>query len=150
MDSELLHADAVCVVNVEVVDTYYTDPGVFELNMPARQETLRYYVVASGYSDTDMDALSVSDGGFAGDGRPKVTFLTIESESFTPEELPADMLATGDQKVVVFKSTSAIPRRSAGRRGIQLLSGSDVIVDNLPQPSPDKADAHMIVHIAKP
>lgn len=149
VDSELLHAGAVCVAEVEIVDTYYDDPAAFEFDMPARQETLRYYIVADGYSNADMTALDVDDTGFSGDGRPEVTFTRVESGAFTADELPASLVATASQKLVMFKSSVAVPRRGAGRTGIQLLKGVDVVVANLPQPGPEKADAHMIVHIAK-
>lgn len=149
VDSTLRRQGAIILFDFPLEGDLYTDPNEFEIQLLARTETLRYYVVTKGLDEPSFNALTVSDEDTSGD-RPLVSFTRVESGDFTGDELPLDLLRSGDERVVLFISEPDVPRRAAGRKNIKLSKGSDVLLANLPQPGPEKADAHMIIHLSKP
>jgi hypothetical protein len=149
VDSILRRQGAIILLDLPLEEDLYADPNEFEIELMARQETLRYYIVTKGLDEPSFNALTVSDEDTSGD-RPLVSFTRVESGDFTGDELPLDLLRSGDERVVLFISEPDVPRRAAGRKNIKLSRGSDVLLANLPQPGPEKADAHMIIHLSKP
>jgi hypothetical protein len=147
---ELRAQGATAIADILIGGAFYGAPPAFEMAFTAKQEVLKYYVVSKGYNDLDFAALAVADTGYTEDARPQVTFTRIESDAFTGSEIPVSLLASGDEKVVLFKSDTIVPRRAAGRKKIQLSKTGEPVIANLPQPSPDRPNADMIIHISKP
>ena len=77
------------VVEVRIAAGFYDAPAAFEIAFAARQETLRYYLVAQRYSAADVDQLTVSDAGFGEEGRPEIQFTKVPAAAFTPADDPA-------------------------------------------------------------
>lgn len=150
LDPELRRRDPAAVVEITVDEGFYGDPPAFQLAFDAREEVLSYYVVADGYTNTEFAGLSVTDAGFAEEGRPEIGFDTIAVESFAPADLPPTLLAPGGERVVLFRSQAPLARRERGRGRIQLSRLEDVLMANLPQPGVERAKADLIIHLSKP
>ena len=139
------------VVEVRIAAGLYEAPAAFEIAFAARQETLRYYLVAERYSAADIDQLTVSDTGFGEEGRPEVQFTKVPAAAFTPAEIPPALLGgAADATVVLFRSQAPVARRQRGRRKIQLNRNGEVLIEHLPQPGAERATADLIVHLSKP
>lgn len=133
-------------------DAGHLDQGAtFILDLQARSDLLRYYVVAQRYSQSELDALSVQDTGFADDARGQVPFARVLPAAFGGQHLPASLLdAHGSSRIVLFEAQAPMPRRARGARGIGLRRNGDILIDSLPQPGADRPDAQFIVHLSKP
>ncbi len=142
--------DAAVVVEVTVGAGFYGSPPAFEVPFEPRGDVLSYYVVAAGYTPAEFDSLSVSDQGFAQDGRPEVTFGRIAAGDFEAADLPPPLLAPAGERVVIFRSQAALARQERGRSRIQLSKNGDVLMANLPQPGVERAQADLIIHLSKP
>jgi hypothetical protein len=149
-DPELQDPDAVGVVEITVGDGFYAAPPAFEIAFLTREEALRYYLVARGYSQADFNSLAVADLGFAEEGRPEIVFDRVPVASFTSAEIAPALLAGSGERLVLFRSQDAPPRRERARRRIQLSKNGDVLIANLPQPGADRATADLIIHLSKP
>lgn len=150
IDPELHQQGAFGVVETAIDGSFYTDPPDFEIPFGAKEETLKYYVVAKNYSNTDINQLSISDAGFAEEGRPQLNFTKVASAAFTVDEIPSTLLGGDNAKVVLFKSQTAVPRREKPRKKIQLKKNNDVLIPHLPQPAAGKANSDLIIQISKP
>lgn len=148
LDAELWRVGAFAVVELRVDAGFYADAPAFEIAFRPRDETMRYYVVARGFSVGDVDQLAVRDLG-AG-GRPdELKFARVEPDGLTADERAQAELLSGDgARVLVFRSLAAV-RRRPGRRRIQLLRNNEALIENLPQPGRDRATADLIVHLSK-
>ncbi|WP_338864540.1 hypothetical protein [Myxococcus stipitatus] len=152
LDPELQQEGAFAVVELRIDPGFYTTPPAFRVAYAARQETLKYYLVADNYTQAEANLLSVTDAGFTEDSRPQLVFTRVASEDFTPADLPAGLLGGGNAQVVLFKSQALVPRRQQARRKLQLVrtSTGDVLIDHLPQPGADSPHADLIIHVLKP
>ncbi|HVZ42089.1 MAG TPA: hypothetical protein VHI13_22610 [Candidatus Kapabacteria bacterium] len=149
-DAELLSAGATIVVEITIYSSLYGTPPAFGIDFDAKEEVLKYYVVANNYGDTDFALLSITDMGFTEDGRDEVTFDAVNPDDFTADELSPSLLTGDGDKLILFKSQEALGRREHGPKKIQLSRNGDVLIAQLPQPGADKANADMIIHISKP
>lgn len=152
VDTELHRQGVLGVLEIEIGGGFYSSPPDFEIIFHAKEETLKYYVVAKNFNDADLDQLTVTDVGFADDGRPQVHFTKVAVASFTPEDIaPALLLAQdGGAKAALFKSQSPVARQDKARRKIQLKKNGEVLIKNLPQPAEDQAKADVIFQLSKP
>ncbi|QSQ13858.1 hypothetical protein [Myxococcus landrumensis] len=152
LDPELQQEGAFAVLELRIDPGFYTTPPAFTVAYAARQETLKYYLVADNYTQAEAQLLSVTDTGFTEDGRPQLVFTRVSSQDFTPADLPAGLLGGGNAQVVLFKSQALVPRRQQARRKVQLVrtSTGDVLIDHLPQPGADSPHADLIIHVLKP
>jgi hypothetical protein len=149
-DPELSRAGAFGAAEVTIDGNFYAAPPAFEIAFDAKEETVKYYLVARNYTDTEFDQLSVSDAGFAEEGRPQLTFTRIAPAAFTADEIAPALLGGADAKVVLFKSQTAVARRERPRKKIQLKKNGDVLIPHLPQPGEGKPNSEMIIQISKP
>jgi hypothetical protein len=149
-DSELAQLGVFGIVEIEIAAAFYAAAANFTIPFAAREETLKYYVVAKSYTDAELDQLSIADEGFTKDARPQVKFTKVPSAAFAAGDLPAALLAKGDDKLVLFKSQGAVARREKARKKIQLKKNDDVLIEHLPQPGPEQMTADLIIQISKP
>jgi hypothetical protein len=151
LDPENRPLDLAGIVEIDIAQSFYTTPPDFVIAFAARQEVLRYYVVARNYSQQFFNQLEVRDEGFAEETRPQIQFERVASASFSAAELPVSLLGSGpDQRVVLFRSTTPVARSERARRKIQLIRQNEVIIPNLPQPSASMAKAEFVIHVSKP
>lgn len=149
-DQELLRTGVFGVVEIKINSSFYSSKPSFTINFNARQEILKYYLVVSNYTTNEFDHLSVADNGFTEEGRPRITFTKVPSASFTPNEIPPGMISKAGERVVLFKSQTAVARREKARSKIQLSKNGDVLIKHLPQLGADKTGGDMVIHISKP
>lgn len=149
-DHELLMKGVFGAVEIELAPSFYTTAPEFQINFGARGETLKYYVVAKNYSDSEFALLTVSDQGFVDEGRPEIIFDRVPPGAFSSTDIAPELLAQGDDKINVFKSQSTLDRQQGARKNIQLRRNGDVLIAHLPAPGIDKARADLIIHVAKP
>lgn len=149
-DPELQRSGVFGIVEIKVSSGFYTSKPSFTISFNARQETLKYYLVVSNYTANEFDHLSVTDNGFTEEGRPRINFTKVPSASFTPDEIAPGMIAKAGDRVVLFKSQTAVARREKARGKIQLSKNGDVLIKHLPQPGDDKPSGDMVIHISKP
>jgi hypothetical protein len=138
------------ILAVKIDAGSYGGPAAFTIGFTARQEQLKYFVVARNFPQAEYDQLSVTDHGFGEESRPAVTFDRIAPASFTSDDISPSLLGDGTSRVVMFRSQAPVPRRERGLRKFQLSRNGHILVDSLPQPGPDRAQAHFIIHLAKP
>ena len=123
--------------------------GVVEIEIAARTETLKYYVVARGYTAPQFNQLDVTDvNPDAEPGRP-IVFDRVAAAAFGPGELPAALIGGAGTRVALFRSQAPVARREKARKRIQLARNTDVIVAQLPQPGPAAATADLVIHLSK-
>jgi hypothetical protein len=149
-DLELQQQGIFGIVEIAIANNFYTAPPEFVIPFVAKQEVLKYYVVAKNYSDPEFTQLSVLDTGFAGEGRTQINFTKVLPAAFTSAEIPSTLLGNGGAKIALFKSQAAVTRQEKARQKIQLQKNSDVLIPHLPQPGSDKANSDLIVQLAKP
>jgi hypothetical protein len=127
--------------------SFYTEtaPVNFSIDMKAREETLKYYIVTKNYSDDEISPLSVVDAGAAEDDRPEVVFGKAPGGN----DLPSDLLGDSAARIVLFQSEDPVPRREYGYRKIQLRCNNEVLIKHLPQAGPERPQAHFVVHLSK-
>ena len=149
-DVELLQAGVFGVVEIEIISGFYTSRPSFAISFNAKQDTLKYYVVAGNYNTAEFNKLSVADHGFAEDERPLINFTRVASDDFTSDEIPPEILAKAGDKVVLFKSQGFVARQEQARKKIQLSKNGDVLIMHLPQVGADRACGDVVTHISKP
>jgi hypothetical protein len=148
-DAELLSAGLFGVVEIEVGAGFYASPPEFRIAFEAREETLKYYVVARNYQGAEFDELGVSDAGFAADARAQIEFDRVAAGDFGADDLPAALLGGGDARVALFRSHAPVARRANARRRIQLARDTEVIISQLPQPGAAAPTADLVIHLSK-
>jgi hypothetical protein len=151
LDPELWREGVLGVVEIAVAPAFYQGAPTFQISFQARQETLRYYVVAKGFSNGDVDQLAVQDQGFGEPGHPdELKFARVPPEQLTAaEKVQADILGKDGARVLLFRSLSAVARQQAGRKRIQLMRSTEPLIENLPQPGRERGTADLIVHLSK-
>jgi hypothetical protein len=141
------------VVELKIDSSFYNTAPEFVIAFAAKEEILKYYVVANKYTDTEFNQLfnqlSVLDNGFTEDERTQVNFTKLGFTAFTTEEISPALLGNSDAKVVLFKSQK-VGRQQKARKKIQLLKNGDVLIPHLPQPGADKANSDLIIQLSKP
>jgi len=151
VDPELLREGAFGVVEIDVDPAFYVNAPSFRVSFKARRETLRYYVVVKGFSNGDVDQLTVQDNGFGEAGRPD----EVKFEKVLPEQLSADeksqteLLGSDGAKVLLFKSVAAVARRERGAKRIQLMRNTEALIEHLPQPGKARGTSNLIIHLSK-
>ena len=152
-DPELQQQDIFGAIEITIADIFYSTPPEFAIVFAAKQETLKYYIIAQRYTDPDVTQLSVLDAGFAGDGRSQINFTKILPNAFTKDDIFPSLLGNGDTKIALFKSQTAVTRQEKARKNIQLQKqkngGVEELIKHLPQPGADKANADLIVQLVK-
>jgi hypothetical protein len=150
-DAELARAGLFCLTEIELEAGFYDTPPQFEIGFGAREETLKYYVVARNYSSGELTQLEVSDAGFSSDSRPQIEFTRVPESSFTAADLPAAALTAGaaGARVVLFRSDQPVARQEKARKRIQLARSTDVLIPHLPQPGAAAITADLVVHLSK-
>jgi hypothetical protein len=146
-EPELAPIDTAAIVEIEIDESFYGAPAAFQIAFAPRSEPLSYYVVARNHTVPEFNQLAVTDRGET--GRPTIAFTRIAPSGFTATDPSPAILASSSERLVLFRSTVAVPRRERGRKGIQLARGDDVLIPHLPQPGADRANAAMIVHVSK-
>lgn len=149
-DAELRQYGVFGVIEIEINSSFYTTHPAFVITFNAKEEILKYYVVARNYSGTEFNNLSVNDNGFAEEGRTQVNFTKVPSAAFTNDDISPALLGGSDARVMLFKTQSAVERREKARKKIQLNKNGDVVITHLPQPGAYKANGSMIINISKP
>jgi len=148
-DAELLGAGLFCVAEIEIDEEFYADAPALSVGFDAREETLKYYVVARNYTAGEFAQLEVSDAGFTADARPQIGFDRVAASSFAADDIPSAMLGDGDARIALFRSQQPVSRRAKARSRIQLARSTDIIIPQLPQPGAAAASASLIVHLSK-
>jgi hypothetical protein len=149
-DAELMRTGLFCLAEIKIDAAFYSTPPAFEISFDAREETLKYYVVAANYSQSEFNQLVVSDEGFSTEARPQIDFTRLSASQFTDEDLTAAMLGNADVRVAMFRSDQKVARRERARKRIQLARNNDPIIPQLPQPGPTDATANLVIHLSKP
>lgn len=148
VDPELAREPLFGVVEITIAAGFYAAAPAFSVAFDARAETLKYYVVARGYTDAEFAQIDVSQ--LSANGPPEITFTKKLPAAFTPSDLPASLVAPGGAKLALFQSTAPVKRKAGGYTRVQLRRQNDVIISNLPQVAPDRPNADLIVHLSKP
>lgn len=151
VEPDLAAAGVWGVLDLTVHPDHIANGAEFAVELQARSDQLRYYVVASRYSQSEFDGLTVKDTGFASDARSEVPFVRVLPAAFDAQHLPASLLdAHGTSRIVLFEAQAQVVRRERGARGIALRRNGEVLIDSLPQPGADRSDAQFVVHLSKP
>jgi hypothetical protein len=141
-------------LSIKVDAAFYGAPPAFSISFAAKQGEMQYFVVADGYKPADFDSLftvlAITDNGFGDDGRAQVTFTKVPKAAFKPTDLSPSLLGSDEDFVMMFRSNTLIARRERGLSKIQLKRNGDVLIEQLPQPTPDRPRAISIVHVSKP
>lgn len=131
------------VVELLVQPAWYHAAADRTATIAARTEHLRYYVVVHG-SAAAAAQLGIEDAGAEADRRQRVDFDPIPAAELATDPTAAQ-LAVGGGQVVAFRSRAAQPRR--GRRRIQLMRNSEVLIEHLPSPGAEQPHATAILHL---
>lgn len=148
-DAELLREGLFGVVEIDIDAAFYDAPPAFQIAFAARAETLKYYVVARGYTAAQFNQLDVTDvNPDAEPGRP-IAFDRVAASAFGGGDLPAALLGGAGASVALFRSAAPVARREKPRKRIQLARNTEVLVAQLPQPGPAAATADLVIHLSK-
>ncbi len=152
LDPELQQEGALAVIELRLDESFYSTPPAFTVAYQAREELLKYYLVAGNHTPEDVELLDVQDAGFTEDSRQQIEFDRLGPDKFASDDLPAGLLGGSDAQVVLFKSKAPVLRQQKARRKLQLVrtSTGDVLIEHLPQPGADRPHADLIIHVSKP
>lgn len=134
------------VLALTVDADFYANAPQLDITFSSRQETLRYYVVASNFPQAEFDQLMVND---QGDINPKIVF-SRQVTPFPAGYLDPALLGAPGSRIAVFESQTQVARSERGRRKLKLSRNSTVLIEHLPLPGPEKVKADLIVHLSKP
>lgn len=137
------------VLAITIDAAFYVSPPLLSINLTARHEQVKYYVVARNYGANEFSQLNFNDAGAAEQGRPALTFDKIDSGNFAADDLPPEVLGDAASRIVLFQSRLELDRRAGGYRKLQLRRNNEVLIQHLPQAGSDRAQARFIVHLAK-
>ena len=152
LEPELFPRGLFAMVELTLAEEFYASPPRFTVQLPARQESLRYYVVVRNYSDKELAQLAVVDAGHEAGDPDLVSFERLDQPDANDDELAQhtySLLGRDGARVVLFRSTQLLARRSDGLKKIQLTKNGDVLIRHLPQPGPDRVNGDVIIHISK-
>lgn len=143
VDPELREASIRGVLAIKVDADFYASKAAFALHFTARQETLRYYVVARNFpAQGYLDELNVHDGN--GNG------LVFTASAMPDGDLKDTLLRDGEAPIAVFESNQEVARRERGLKKLQLRRNTTVLIEHLPLPGPERANSDLIIHLSKP
>ena len=137
-------------VSLTVDASFAAAPPAFTLTFVARQQTLQYYVVGANYAAAEFALLDVEDAGFADADRDELKFDRIAPGAFTADDIAPDLLATGSTQLALFQTKTPTPRQDRGPQHINLRRNGDVLIENLPQPGAERAQARLVIQLSKP
>lgn len=146
VDADLRDYGVWGVLSVSIDTDFYATPAQLDMAFAARQETLRYYVVATNFPEAEFDQLNVND---LGDINPKILF-SKQLTPFPAGYIDPGLLGDSSARIAVFESQTQVARSERGRRKLKLSRNSTVLIENLPLPGPEKVKADLIVHLSKP
>lgn len=149
-DAELAGQGVFGIVDIQIANSFYATPPAFEISFAAKQETLKYYLVAHNYSAAEMAQLSVNDAGFADDGRSEVQFSKLGTAAWTAADLSPTLLNDGNASLLLFRSQVLVSRQEQARKKIQLRKNGEVLIEHLPQPGASHVGSDLVVHVSKP
>lgn len=151
VSTELRNADLWGLLEIRVDRAFYDAPPTFTLTFSARSDRLKYYVVARDYSPSDRNQLSVTDVGFGEENRSQIEFERVAPEELVDDEFASSLFEGGDgHSVILFRSSSEVARRARGYRKLQLSRNGNLLVSDLPLPSPENPRSHFIIHLTRP
>lgn len=149
LDAELMNANVWGLAAIKVANGFYAAPPALAVEFTARAETLAYYVVAPKLGDTEFAQLDVADAGFTQQGRPEVKFRKVPQAEWPGDPSPAQ-LGAEPERIALFASLAAVPRREKSLRRIQLERNGDILVEHLPQPGAQQSRPQFVIHLSKP
>jgi hypothetical protein len=138
------------LIEIALHDVLYQNAASFNIDFSAKEDTLKYYIVAKNYSDSDFSQLTISDQGFAEQSRSQITFSRVPASDFSTDEIDAGLLHDVSDKITLFKSQTPVKRRQSAFKRIQLARNGEVLIANLPVPAQDKVRRDVIIHLARP
>jgi hypothetical protein len=150
LDAGLRSEGVFGIVEIAIEAGFYAQPATFDLTFAAKKQTLKYYVVATNYSNAEFAQLSVMDVGFGEQERPEVKFTKVPESDFGSDDKPPAILTRGGGSVVMFRSQTPVARSVTARRRIELRRNLDALIANLPQPSSANATSDLVVYLSKP
>lgn len=152
VDGEFYPQSLFGVVQIALDAGFYTQAAGFTINFSAKEELLKYYVVTKKYSVQELNQLSVSDAGFSEDARTQIQFTKKTDPTQWSSREQALIASSGDAsaKLVLFESSSQVPRQERARKKIQLAKRGDLLITHLPQPDIQRASAEIIIQVVKP
>jgi hypothetical protein len=149
-DPQFVRAGVFGLVEIKISKAFYNASPDLKIEFQAKKETLKYYVIAKSYTNTEFNSLSITDAGFNDDGRPQVNFTKVLPASFTANDISPDLLMPTGSKLALFKSQAVVVRSEKARRKIQLKKNNNVLIENLPQPGIEKVNSDLIIQLTKP
>ncbi|WP_428242865.1 hypothetical protein [Gynuella sp.] len=147
---ELFRSGIFALVEIQITADSYNNASTYQIDFSAKNDILKYYVVANHYSDTEFNSLSVTDTGFNEDGRSEIVFNPVLPAAFSSDDIHAELLADDDQHLVVFKSNSVQKRQQTPRKHIQLNLNGEVLIADLPSASQEKTQPSFVIQLEKP
>lgn len=141
LDPEAMVEGLFGVVEIELANSFYANPPAFNVHFDVKDETLRYFVVASNYTDADLAQLSIQDsaGGLG--------FTKVVSPSLPADQPPPAARTVPGAGVVLFRSNAPVHRSATGGLKLQLLRNGEPI--DLPLPGAASPTADLVVHLSK-
>lgn len=149
-DPEFLQLGVSGIIEIKIDGGFYVAAPAFRIGFNAKQEQLKYYIVARNFNDTEIGQISVADNGFTEDMRPQVIFTKVFPAEFIADDIPPSLLGGIDTKVVLFKSQGMVARREKSRKKIQLNKNGEVLITHLPQPGAQSTNGNLFINISKP
>lgn len=106
-----------------------------------------YYVVAENLTNAEFASLAVTDQGFGTteDNRAQIVFAAVNPIPET-DKTPG-YLTANTSRVALFTSSAAVAMREKTRKQIKLMKSGSELISNLPNPSPDAANAEMFIYL---
>lgn len=147
VDADLRAAGVWGVLALRIDASFYTSAPRISLQLAARKETLRYYVVTRNWPQTDFDQIRVVDEGSASDSRALIEFEK-KAPPFAPDLVDAASL-DGD-RVALFESKAEVARRERGWKKLRLKRNGTILIEQLPMPGPQAPKADVFVYLSNP
>ncbi|MFO1433878.1 MAG: hypothetical protein U1F76_27905 [Candidatus Competibacteraceae bacterium] len=139
-DAELHWQGIFGIIEINIDNSFYNTFPELRIEFTAKKEILKYYLVAKNYTEAEYNQLQVVDK--SGES-PTVIF----NKKTPSPEISSALL---DNNMVLFESRELVARQEKARRKIQLQKNGGVLIENLPQPGADKANADLIIQLSKP
>lgn len=125
----------------------YTGSEKYKITFTPVSHTWSYYVVAENLTNAEFASLAVTDQGFGTteDSRAQIVFDAVTP--IPPADKTPGYLTSNTGRVALFTSAAAIAMREKPRKQIKLMKSGSALVGNLPNPSPDAANAEMFIYL---